>query len=308
MEIGDPRQGLASRIVLGTAQLGMPYGIANRMGKPGDAEACGLIAKCMEHGITWFDTAQAYGQSEAVLGRIFADLGIQGQVNIIGKGPLPPTGDGTLSKQIQSSLELLGIPRFAFWLAHDEQQLKSYEGSLAAEAEQLRQAGLVGGFGVSAYTPRTAANAIKSHGLAAIQYPASPFDRRFFREGTSGHLARAGTCQFIRSVYLQGLCLMEPSTVPSRVPLGREAVSVLAEFCQSHGLPRDLFCLHYVLHRSAASGARLVIGLESDEQLVRNLKLLSHSPVEPGLFDEWDAVWPHDHEALILPYLWNSQP
>jgi aryl-alcohol dehydrogenase-like predicted oxidoreductase len=307
METSDRRTGLTSRIVLGTAQLGMPYGIANRLGKPSDADAHELIAKCMEHGITWFDTARAYGQSEAVLGRIFADLGIQEHVNVIGKGSLQPDGHGTSISQIHCSLELLGIPRFAFWLAHDEKHLDSYNGDLIAEEEQLRHAGLIGGFGISAYTPQTALKAVHNHGLAAVQFPASPFDRRFFREEFSEHLASAGTALFIRSVFLQGLCLMEPSDVPPGISMAREAVQALSEFCRNHDLPKDRFCLHYVLHRSSVCKAKMVVGLETIDQLERNLCILSHTPTEPGLFDEWDALWPHDHEALILPYLWNTQ-
>jgi aryl-alcohol dehydrogenase-like predicted oxidoreductase len=307
METIDRCTKLLSRIVLGTAQLGMPYGIANRLGKPSDADAHDLIAKCMEHGITWFDTARAYGQSEAVLGRIFEDLGIQEQVNVIGKGDLQPDGDGTLSSQIHGSLELLGIPRFAFWLAHDEKQLDLYNGDLIAEADYLRQAGFVGGFGISAYSPQTAIKSVHDHGLAAIQFPASPFDRRFFRDVTSQHLACAGASLFIRSVFLQGLCLMEPTDVPPGISMGREAVLTLSEFCRNHDLPIDHFCLHYVLHRSSASKARLVVGLETVEQLERNLDILLYPPTEAGLFDAWDALWPHDHEALILPYLWKTQ-
>jgi aryl-alcohol dehydrogenase-like predicted oxidoreductase len=307
METNDRRSGLLSRIVLGTAQLGMSYGIANRIGRPDDTEARRLIARCIENGITWFDTARAYGQSEAVLGRIFAELCIQAQVNVVGKGALASHANESLTGQIHNSLEILGIPGFAFWLAHDEKQLDFHKSDFIEELEQLRHAGLVGGFGISAYTPRVALRAVESHGLAAIQFPCSPFDRRFFRNDIHVRLADTGAFQFIRSIYLQGLCLMGPSDVPVGVPYGKKAVRLLNEFCHSHALPRDLFCLHYVLHRSAATEAKLVIGMESHEQLERNLELLTHTQVEPRLYEEWDALWPHDHEALILPYLWKTQ-
>ena len=61
---------------MGTAQLGMAYGVANLAGRPSAAQASALIATCVARGITWFDTAEAYGDSELVLGQAFADLGL----------------------------------------------------------------------------------------------------------------------------------------------------------------------------------------------------------------------------------------
>src|SRR5690242_874854 len=57
-----------SQLTLGTVQLGMNYGIANRTGMPSRATAVELVQRAISYGVTQLDTARAYGESESVLG------------------------------------------------------------------------------------------------------------------------------------------------------------------------------------------------------------------------------------------------
>lgn len=57
-----------SCLVLGTAQLGMNYGVANITGKPDFVEARNAVRCAWTIGILEFDTAQGYGDSAATLG------------------------------------------------------------------------------------------------------------------------------------------------------------------------------------------------------------------------------------------------
>src|SRR5262249_36978880 len=66
------RTGLrVSALALGTVELGMDYGIAmpGEYGRPAESEAIRLIHAALDAGITLIDTARAYGESEAVIGR-----------------------------------------------------------------------------------------------------------------------------------------------------------------------------------------------------------------------------------------------
>ena len=62
------REPQPAELVLGSVQLGVPYGAANRVGKPSRAAALQLVARAADAGITKFDTARAYGDSEERLG------------------------------------------------------------------------------------------------------------------------------------------------------------------------------------------------------------------------------------------------
>ena len=73
------------RLVLGTAQLGMSYGIANSMGQPDQDVANAIVREAWDSGICKFDTAQAYGDSERVLGAALNVLGVVSVAKVISK-------------------------------------------------------------------------------------------------------------------------------------------------------------------------------------------------------------------------------
>ena len=56
-------------LTLGTAQFGMDYGITNNVGKIDNKEISKILQKAYKLGITFIDTAQAYGQSEEIIGK-----------------------------------------------------------------------------------------------------------------------------------------------------------------------------------------------------------------------------------------------
>ena len=58
-----------TKIMVGTVQFGMPYGIANQQGKPSREELLEIIKFGYESGIRDYDTAAVYGESEEVLGQ-----------------------------------------------------------------------------------------------------------------------------------------------------------------------------------------------------------------------------------------------
>ena len=119
----------ANRLVLGTAQLGMPYGIANRSGQPDASQGRAIIEAAWEVGIRTFDTARAYGESEMVLGRTLAEMKVSQQARIVTKitVPLDPSDRRALRKVVAESLDCLGVPGVYGLLWHSEQVLDVLE-------------------------------------------------------------------------------------------------------------------------------------------------------------------------------------
>ena len=58
-----------NKLVLGTAQLGLNYGVANKTGKPTQNKAFEIMKYAVENGINYFDTAYNYGNSEIIIGK-----------------------------------------------------------------------------------------------------------------------------------------------------------------------------------------------------------------------------------------------
>ena len=84
-----------SKVTLGTAQLGMAYGVANRTGMPDLAEVRRMVERALDLGVNTFDTAPGYGESERRLGRVLDELGATQSVNLLSKVSLGDTGPGT---------------------------------------------------------------------------------------------------------------------------------------------------------------------------------------------------------------------
>ena len=58
------------KLVLGTVQFGLPYGINNQSGVPTDDELGEIFSTAKEAGIKILDSAQGYGNAEERLGKL----------------------------------------------------------------------------------------------------------------------------------------------------------------------------------------------------------------------------------------------
>src|SRR5688500_5343857 len=104
-----------SSLTLGTVQLGLDYGIANRDGRPGEAEAEAILETAITGGITTLDTARAYGEAEAVIGRWLAHVQCT-PVSIVTKFPALPAASSreriaALKEHVAASRSALGRSR-----------------------------------------------------------------------------------------------------------------------------------------------------------------------------------------------------
>ena len=76
---------MTSKLVLGTVELGMRYGLNNTNGQPSIEESFAILDAALEDGIDTFDTAYAYGSAEDVLGQWLRSRGTVGGIKVISK-------------------------------------------------------------------------------------------------------------------------------------------------------------------------------------------------------------------------------
>ncbi len=283
----------------------MGYGVANTTGQPSRAAALEIVQTCWQNGVRFFDTAQAYGESEIVLGHCLRALGVTADARVISKlDPDVATTADRISRTVTASLEHLGVDSLWGLLLHDQRQLDSWDDGLGEAMRALKARGLVGHLGISVYSPEAALRALEHPDIDTVQIPAGVFDRRALRSGVL-KLARAlGKHVFIRSVYLQGLALMDADRLPTGMGFAAEAIVAFRDFCDTHEVTREPFALHYARNRFPSSV--LVVGAETARQASANCRLMSAVSESDGVYQAWDERWPDDVEELVDPSRWPS--
>ncbi|MDF1813675.1 MAG: aldo/keto reductase [Verrucomicrobiales bacterium] len=298
---------MISPIALGTVQLGVTYGIANRLGKPDRDSSLEILETAWEQGIRCFDTARAYGESETVLGAFFAQFpGRMASAQIVTKLAPNFTDDqhSDLAVAVRECLDKLQCPELWGLLLHREEEMDNLTQELLRQIQSLRDEKFLRHFGVSCQTPEGACRALEIDAIDVIQIPSSVFDSRWIDERIPQRIHECGKQLFIRSIYLQGLALMIPEEVPKGIPGGKDAVKQIAGFCEAHNLSRDHFCLSYIQKR--IPHAVPVLGAETSEQVLRNTGIAMDDTISLEIFDEWDERYRLSDPLLTDPSKWTT--
>jgi aryl-alcohol dehydrogenase-like predicted oxidoreductase len=174
------RSGISvSRLILGCGNFG-GVGSAPALfgqGIPHD-EAFRIMDAAFELGLTTFDTADAYGggRSETWIGEWLARKGpdVRDTVTVGTKtfNPMEEGADrglarGRIRRQVESSLERLGVERIPVYMAHAHDSDTPQEETLQAFDELVR-AGKVGALGASNHTAEQLAEALEISELEGI--------------------------------------------------------------------------------------------------------------------------------------------
>ena len=204
------------KIALGTVQFGIPYGIANSNGQVEKLEAKGILDYAKSFGVDTIDTAIAYGTSEQCLGYI----GV-GDYHLVTKLPEIPDDYGNLKTWVQnhvdSSLSTLGVETLSGLLLHRSSQLLDTDKKdLWSILLQLKSDGIVKKIGFSIYTPDELDKLWDSFKPDLVQAPYNILDRRLETSGWLERMHKENVEVHVRSIFLQGLLLMNKSNRPEK--------------------------------------------------------------------------------------------
>lgn len=281
-------KGKKSKIALGTVQFGLHYGIGNRDGKTDSTEVARIFNTAYENGIRVLDTAQAYGDSEQVIGGLHDH-----RFQIITKINPSPGDSKSTELLVQESLANLKIKSLYGLLFHSANSALQ-NSRIFSDLKELQQQGKIQKLGFSVYTPSELDQLINKYGKPDIvQIPFSHLDQRF--EQLAIDLHRDGVEIHTRSTFLQGLFFRNQAELPNFFkPISSYLNDLRTNFSDEAQLARALlsFCL------SKDYIDCVILGVNNQAQLTENLKAsLSY---QGGLPDAPN----HIQEKIVLPYLW----
>ena len=286
-----------NRIVLGGAQLGLPYGILNGGETLSREEVARILDTAAGNGIDAIDTAIAYGQSESVIGET-----AQNRFKIISKLPPIPLGVSNVSQwvrtQVDASLSRLKCTSLDALLLHRSQDLTDAHGAeLYAAINSLKVEKIIQRFGVSIYTPDELTGIIGTFDIDVVQAPLNVFDRRIL--GVIDQLTALNIEVHVRSVFLQGVLIARPENRPQRFQPWSEHFARFDEWVLSSGVSAMACCLGFALQQSGV--AKLVIGTTSADSLT---EIMGSIPINHL---EVPVQLQSSIEQLIDPRSWQSK-
>lgn len=147
-------------------------------------EALELMDAAWEAGLTWFDTADAYGggRSETYIGEWIRSRRPDGlrlttkTFNPMGEGEDRGLAPARVRRQIETSLQRLGVERVDLYLAHaPDPDVPAAE--LAGVFEELVAAGKIGAYGLSNVDGAQLRDALAAGSFSAVQNSYSLLDR-----------------------------------------------------------------------------------------------------------------------------------
>ena len=291
------------KLALGTVQFGVNYGISNVNGLPSQDEIRRILIAAEGIGVDLLDTAALYGASEQTLGNCMQP---GSQFRIVTKTPQFKAGQmdrhhaAELVESFSASLEKLGRTSAYGLLIHQTDNLLAPGGEHLMDAmAELKAKGLVQKIGASVYTSEQIDKLLDRYTFDLIQLPVNVFDQRLVKQGQLSRLKQAGVEIHARSVFLQGLLLMQPSAMkPYFAPFQALAAEYQA-FLVTLGLTPLQGALAYINSLQEIDYA--VVGVTSQqefEEIVRAKQTLVDGSTD------WSA-FSCDNESMINPAVWQ---
>lgn len=212
-----------NELVLGTAQMGSPYGITNHHGRLRDDTMTAMVQDAFRRGVTLLDTAPSYGDAESRLGAL-APSGAR-YITKFTLSDRPPNEEDLYLR----SLRRLQADSLHGLLAHRVADLSHPQfGQVLEILRSARSAGLVERFGVSVYDRTELDLAFRIiPDLDIVQVPGNAVDRRLLDDDLVAELHESGVQIHVRSVFLQGLLLEDSERLDSRF---RQLVPAIQRF------------------------------------------------------------------------------
>lgn len=295
-----------SRLMLGTVQFGMAYGIANKTGQPSYEEARAILGLAYEGGVACLDTAALYGTSEEVIGRALAELRLSDKMTIVTKTTYladdldAAEADAVMEQSITQSLKRLRLDVLPLCLIHREENFRYIDSLL-----KLKERGLVRHVGASVMTPAIAKGIVSSGLVEALQAPTSVLDRRYVGVGLFRDARQRNVALFVRSIYLQGLLLLTDDEVMPELAHVVPVLQRLRALAAEAGMSLQELCVRYVLGLEGVFCG--VVGVETLDQMRNNISIFNKGPLGSEMVRAIIAAVPSLPENILMPNLWPKR-
>jgi aryl-alcohol dehydrogenase-like predicted oxidoreductase len=284
----------ANKLILGTVQFGLNYGINNPNGKPTEKKVFDILNYALDQNIGILDTAEAYGNSQEIIGNYLKQKPGSFAINTKFRAE-----GGSLSNQLETTLQQLHTSSVHVYFFHHFNDFIQHP-ELFDQLKKLKIEGKIAKIGLSVYENEEFLQAANSDLIDVIQFPYNLLDNEKQRGEIIKQAKANGKELQVRSVFLQGLFFKSMSDLsPKLQPLSPYLQKIKEITERSHTTIQQL-ALQYALQHSQLDN--VIIGVDSDLQLQNNIAVMQSAIAREAIqaIDQIDVK----EKMLLYPKNW----
>lgn len=288
---------LNSKFILGTVQMGLPYGINNTKGKVSLDDSLEILGHAFDNGVRILDSAEAYGNAHEIIG-IFHNKYPDKIFKVITK--LPNRKSDDISAKVEDYLKELNVNQLEALMFHS---YDSYQNNIENFniLNKLKLEKKIKSIGVSVYTNDEIEKVILNDNIDIIQLPFNLFDNTNLRIDILMKAKSKGKIIHTRSALLQGLFFKDLNDTNNIVQKLKKELALISEISRKENTSISALALSYCLIQKTIDN--VLIGVDSLNQLKDNIKSI-HYKISPQTIENINTIKIKNLD-LLNPSLWR---
>jgi aryl-alcohol dehydrogenase-like predicted oxidoreductase len=287
-----------SKIILGTVQFGLVYGVNNQKGKPTSNEIKEILDFAFESKIKILDTAEAYGNSQERIGEYLKKR--NNKFKIITKySRLRNDLPSNIIDRVKNNLEILNVDNLYCYMFHNFNDYISFFNFFKEDLLFLKSNGLIKKIGVSLHSNEEISEVLKNDNIDLIQLPFNLLDNSNQRKEILIKAKKKGIEVHTRSVFLQGLFFKDSNEINGKLNEIKDDLNKIKGIVSKEDM-NDL-ALNYAYSKEYID--YVLLGVDSVDQLKSNINTIKNCKTE-NFNQEVDNIVVKNN-LLLNPANWN---
>ncbi len=259
-----------SKLILGTVQFGLQYGVNNQKGIPSTNEIKRILDFAFKSKINILDTAEAYGNSQEIIGNYIKKS--NNKFKIITKyckhrNDLP----SNIIDRVKNNLDVLNVDNLYCYMFHNFNDYVSFFNLFQDDLLHLKRNGLINKIGVSLHSNEEIIEVLNNDNIDLIQFPFNLLDNSSQRKEVLIKAKSKGIEVHTRSVFLQGLFFKDFSTIEGKLSVLKKYLLELKKTVNLHEM--NNVALNYVCSNANIDG--VLLGVDNVSQLKKNISCIN---------------------------------
>ena len=261
---------MKSKLILGTVQFGIKYGINNKQGKPSFEKVKNILDFAYLKGIRLLDTAEAYGDSQNRIGQYHKVS--SNKFNIITKfSPTRKDLSENIIERVNDNLKTIGVKYLYSYMFHSFDDYKKYFLKFKYDLIELRNSHKIKKIGVSLNSNEEIIEVLNNSDIDLIQLPYNLLDNKSKREKVFLRAKENGVEIHTRSTFLQGLFFKDLNTIEGKIIKLKKYLLELKGLVDKNEI--NNLALNYVCSNANIDG--VLLGVDNVSQLKKNISCIN---------------------------------